>query len=90
MDFILDIATFAVYDSSINDIVSPCVPWSVWKYKDREKTETKTGTISNTNQTFLIVTPDEKDHKILRPGMISPTNTVLLAMAIIVNNINDQ
>ena len=73
MDFILDIATFAVYDSSINDIVSPCVPWSVWKYKDREKTETKTGIISNTNQTFLIVTPDEKDHKILRPGMISPT-----------------
>ena len=90
MDFILDIATFAVYDSSINDIVSPCVPWSVWKYKDREKTETKTGTISNTNQTFLIVTPDEKDHKILRPGMISRTNTVLLAMAIIINNINDQ
>ena len=51
--------------------------------KDRKKTETKrgtkTGTISNTNQTFLIVTPDEKD---FRPGMISPTNTVLLAMAI--------
>ena len=51
--------------------------------KDRKKTEKKRGTksvtISNTNQTFLIVTPDEKD---FRPGMISPTNTVLLAMAI--------
>ena len=76
----MDIVTLAVYDSSIN---GTCVPWSVWKYKDREKqkkdrekTETKagtktgtktgkkTGTISNTNQTFFIVTSDEKDHKI--------------------------
>ena len=40
----MDIVTLAVYDSSINEIVGPCFPWSVWEYKDRGKTETKTET----------------------------------------------